>query len=349
MIGTALVPRAGGGGIMNGGQDLGGMMGFGPVRPEPEPKDGGRLFHEPWEQSAFAVTLAAGGLGLWNIDQSRQMRESLHPADYLRSSYYEIWIKGLERLLLERGLVTPGELPAAAPAAPVPVKPLQAARCGRRWLAAPRTTGRCRRRRASRSATPCAPATSIRSDIPACRATPADKVGVIERCHGVFVFADSNAAGPGESPQWLYTVRFNGRDLWGDGGDPLLAVSVDAWESVSCPGLRRPGRNCGVHPDAPVEEPVFREPWEAQAFSMAVALHERGLFTWKQWADTLAAVIADPQSSTLPYYEQWLAALERLVTERDLVDGTELAKRREAWRAAARATPHGQPIVLPKD
>jgi nitrile hydratase accessory protein len=104
-----------------------------------------------------------------------------------------------------------------------------------------------------------------------------------------------------------------------------------------------------VHRDAPVEEPVFREPWEAQAFSMAVALHQRGLFTWKQWADTLAAVIADPQSSTLPYYEQWLAALERLVTEHDLVDETELAKRREAWRAAARATPHGQPIVLPKD
>jgi nitrile hydratase accessory protein len=99
---------------------------------------------------------------------------------------------------------------------------------------------------------------------------------------------------------------------------------------------------------APVEEPVFREPWEAQAFSMAVALHERGVFTWQQWADTLAAVIADPRSSTLPYYEQWLAALERLVTERELVDEAELAGRREAWRAAARATPHGQPIVLQK-
>ncbi len=116
---------------------------------------------------------------------------------------------------------------------------------------------------------------------------------------------------------------------------------------VPRPESPRPGVE--LSPGVPVEEPVFQEPWEAQAFSMAVALHERGLFTWKQWADTLAAVIADPQSSTLAYYEQWLAALERLVTERDLVDGAELAKRREAWRAAARATPHGQPIVLPKD
>ena len=82
---------------------------------------------------------------------------------------------------------------------------------------------------------------------------------------------------------------------------------------------------------------------------MAVALHQRGLFTWREWADTLAAVIADPEGSTLPYYEQWLAALERLVTERDIVDRAELAKRREAWRAAAARTPHGQPIVLPPD
>jgi nitrile hydratase accessory protein len=99
--------------------------------------------------------------------------------------------------------------------------------------------------------------------------------------------------------------------------------------------------------DAPGDEPVFREPWEAQAFSMAVALHQRGVFTWKEWADTLAAVIADPRSANLPYYEQWLAALERLSTERALVDPAELARRKEAWRMAAARTPHGQPIVLP--
>ena len=116
---------------------------------------------------------------------------------------------------------------------------------------------------------------------------------------------------------------------------------------LSQPGLRRP--EAALPPGGSEEEPVFREPWEAQAFSMAVALHQRGLFTWREWADTLAAVIADPECSTLPYYEQWLAALERLVTERDIVDRAELAKRREAWRAAAARTPHGQPIVLPPD
>jgi nitrile hydratase accessory protein len=95
------------------------------------------------------------------------------------------------------------------------------------------------------------------------------------------------------------------------------------------------------------EEPVFHEPWEAQAFSIAVALSKRGVFTWTEWAEVLAGVIADPPSSGLPYYDQWLMALEKLVTDRRLVDGAELAARREAWRAAAQATPHGEPIVLP--
>ena len=95
------------------------------------------------------------------------------------------------------------------------------------------------------------------------------------------------------------------------------------------------------------DEPVFREPWEAQVFSIAVALSERGVFTWSEWADVLAGVIADPASSELSYYDQWLRALEKLVTARRLVDETELDERRSAWRAAALATPHGKPVVLP--
>ncbi|MBA3479492.1 MAG: nitrile hydratase accessory protein [Lautropia sp.] len=103
-------------------------------------------------------------------------------------------------------------------------------------------------------------------------------------------------------------------------------------------------------PGSPIlspHEPAFNEPWEAQAFSLAVGLSERGVFTWPEWADVLAGVIADPGSSQLPYYEQWLLALEKLLISRNLVSAQELAARREAWRAAARATPHGQPIVLP--
>jgi nitrile hydratase accessory protein len=95
------------------------------------------------------------------------------------------------------------------------------------------------------------------------------------------------------------------------------------------------------------DEAVFKEPWEAQAFSLAVGLSERGVFTWPEWAEVLAGVIADPESSQLSYYEQWLLALEKLLVARKLLSAQELATRREAWRDAARATPHGEPIVLP--
>ena len=86
---------------MNGAQDLGGMMGFGPVSPEPDEP----AFHAEWEKRALAVTLACGGLGEWNIDMSRHARETLPPPEYLTSSYYEIWTKGLLKLLAARGLV----------------------------------------------------------------------------------------------------------------------------------------------------------------------------------------------------------------------------------------------------
>ena len=99
--------------------------------------------------------------------------------------------------------------------------------------------------------------------------------------------------------------------------------------------------------------PVFRAPWEAQAFALALALHERGAFTWKEWAATLAAVIAEAKAEGRPdtgedYYRHWLAALERIATQKALVGADELVRRRAAWEAAARATPHGQPIRLPK-
>ena len=79
---------------MNGAQDLGGMMGFGPIVREPEDQ----RFHADWEKRAMGLTIAMGATGSWSIDASRHARESLDPADYLSSSYYEIWIKGLERL-----------------------------------------------------------------------------------------------------------------------------------------------------------------------------------------------------------------------------------------------------------
>jgi nitrile hydratase accessory protein len=92
------------------------------------------------------------------------------------------------------------------------------------------------------------------------------------------------------------------------------------------------------------EDPVFAEPWEAEAFALAVALHERGLFTWAEWSEALGAEIQrTPEAS---YYRQWLAALERLVTEKRLTDAGTLARYAEAWGRAAERTPHGTPIEL---
>ena len=103
------------------------------------------------------------------------------------------------------------------------------------------------------------------------------------------------------------------------------------------------------------EGPVFREPWEAQAFAMALALHERGLFTWREWAATLAEEIKRAQASGDPdtgetYYRHWLNTLERLVAAKGVTDSATLARYRNAWDHAAERTPHGTPIELkPED
>ena len=96
------------------------------------------------------------------------------------------------------------------------------------------------------------------------------------------------------------------------------------------------------------EGPVFRAPWEAQAFGMTLALYERGVFTWKEWADRLSVEIAATRERDdgSRYYELWLAALEKLVTEKGLVLDPELARRRDEWAQAAAETPHGKPIEL---
>jgi nitrile hydratase accessory protein len=102
------------------------------------------------------------------------------------------------------------------------------------------------------------------------------------------------------------------------------------------------------------EGPVFREPWEAQAFALAVALHERGVFTWTEWADVLGAEIRRAQAAGDPdtgetYYRHWLAALERIVASRRIADATTLQRYRDAWEHAADRTPHGTPIELRPD
>ena len=110
-------------------------------------------------------------------------------------------------------------------------------------------------------------------------------------------------------------------------------------------------------PSLPRDEggPVFREPWEAQAFAMTLALYRRGLFSWPEWAAALAAEITRAQQAGDPdtgetYYRHWLAALERLVAEKRVTDRATLKRYRDAWDHAADRTPHGAPIVLqPED
>ena len=118
------------------------------------------------------------------------------------------------------------------------------------------------------------------------------------------------------------------------------------------PALRVVTAVPGIPRDA--DGPVFREPWEAQAFAMALVLHDRGMFTWSEWASTLGDEIKRAQAAGDPdtgetYYQHWLKALERLVAEKGVTTGEMLTRYHDAWDRAADRTPHGQPIELRAD
>ncbi len=197
---------------MNGAHDLGGTHGFGPVMAEADEP----VFHAEWERRAFAITVATGFLGRWNIDMSRWARENRDPRDYLASSYYELWLKGLERLieetrLLEQKVEAPGPaqmraLLAGSKGAKVDVAVPAAFRVGDRVRvknAHSRTHTRMPRY---------------------CRG----KIGVIEIDHGVYVFPDTHALGLGAKPQHCYSVRFSAEELWGEKRNDR--VHIDLWD-----------------------------------------------------------------------------------------------------------------------
>ncbi len=213
---------------MNGAQDMGGVHGFGPVEPEPnEPP-----FHAEWEKRALALTLAMGMPGGWNIDMSRFARENRPPAEYLAKSYYEIWIAGLETLMAERGLVSADEIEAGR--ALHPSKPVK------RILNRADVAQVLYRGGPTERNTTTQPLFKAGDRVRAKNMHPQTHtrlpryvrghLGLVEHVRGCHVFPDSNAQGTGENPQWLYTVRFDGRELWGPDSDPTVSVSVDAWE-----------------------------------------------------------------------------------------------------------------------
>ena len=213
---------------MNGAQDLGGMMGFGPIAPQPDEP----VFHHEWERRALALTLAAGACGLWNLDIGRHARETLPPAAYLAKSYYDIWTSGLEKLLLRSGMVSPEELRQGAALVPPRSTPgrLAAADVAKVLAAGSRYD------RPAPAPAAFAQGDEVRTKVmhPATHTRlpryARGKRGVIEAVRGCFVFPDSNAHGLGEDPRWCYTVRFTGRELWGAAADPLVEMAIDAWE-----------------------------------------------------------------------------------------------------------------------
>ncbi|MBN9669735.1 nitrile hydratase subunit beta [Roseibium aggregatum] len=213
---------------MNGAQDLGGQMGFGPI----ELEDNEPNFHAGWEERAFAITLAMGATGTWTLDASRHARETLHPADYLSSSYYEIWTKGLEKLLLANDLVTAEEFKSGQSL--TPPKTLK------RVLKAEEVAGALAKGAPVDRPQQQPARFKVGDRVHTKRMNPEthtrlpryarDAVGTIETVHGVHVFPDSNAHGKGEQPTWLYGVVFKGADIWGPDSDPALTVHLDLWE-----------------------------------------------------------------------------------------------------------------------
>ncbi len=99
------------------------------------------------------------------------------------------------------------------------------------------------------------------------------------------------------------------------------------------------------------DEPVFAEPWQAEAFALTVALHGKGLFSWSEWAEALSAEVKQPGAASdgHDYYVHWLAALEKLLARKGVAGKTEVDELAAAWERAAHATPHGKPILLEND
>jgi nitrile hydratase len=217
---------------MNGAHDLGGMHGFGPINPEPEGEE--PVFHAAWEKRVFGLMLAVGALGRWSIDASRHARERQHPVDYLRHTYYENWLAGLEKLLVETGLATPEELAAGHATSQTDED------TRKRVLTADQVAGRLAAGAPVDMAVETPPRFRPGDRVCAVNRHPVGhtrepryvrgRVGVIHEHHGAHVFPDLSAEGAKEG-QHLYSVRFEASALWGESAAGRDAVYVDLWES----------------------------------------------------------------------------------------------------------------------
>lgn len=220
---------------MNGPQDLGGRAGFGPVLPEADEP----VFHAPWEGRALGLTLCAGSLGYWTLDESRHARECLSPPFYLSAEYYNIWLTALENLLETHGEVSAEERAA-----------------GRAFSKGIRTERKLNADDVLAVLSKGGPVDRAQTTEPLFAV--GDNVvtrygrikghtrlpgyamgrrGVVTGIRGFHVFPDDNAHGMGEAATWLYGVTFTGDELWGDGAERGTEVTIDAFE----PYLRHVG------------------------------------------------------------------------------------------------------------
>ncbi|MFZ3350349.1 MAG: nitrile hydratase subunit beta [Xanthobacteraceae bacterium] len=212
---------------MDGIHDMGGMHGFGKVEPEPnEP-----VFHAPWEGRTYAINRALGFTGIWTIDETRAGIERLPPEVYLGSSYYRKWQLRLEKLLVEKGLADADEIASGHALRPGKalkrtMKTADVANALSRGSFSRPAQGPARFKAGDKVRTKnIHPATHTRLPRYA-----RGKTGVVEAIRGCHVYPDTVAIGQGEDPQWLYTVLFDGRELWGEASDPSLKVSIEAFE-----------------------------------------------------------------------------------------------------------------------
>lgn len=215
---------------MNGGHDLGGMHGLGPINAEPETRE--PVFHADWEKRVFGMVRVLSALGQWTGDMSRHARERQHPAAYLRHSYYENWLEGLEKLLVEKGLVTAAELSTGQTAG----------------LAPEQLRARVLHVQDATAAIAGTPATGPAEGQPRFQVGASVRVvnrhptghtrapryvrgrhGVIHEQHGAHFFPDRSAEGI-RVARPLYAVRFAARELWGADANATSLVYLDLWE-----------------------------------------------------------------------------------------------------------------------
>lgn len=223
---------------MNGIHDLGGMHGFGAVeREENEP-----VFHAAWERTVLGVQFTALRKRLYNLDELRHGIERMPPDEYLDASYYERWLAGISRLLVEKGVLEEGELEARTAVvqeeqeAVPPRAPKPAGDSPFVHPASDPSRGHPFRREGSAP-----PRFAVGDAVLTKHFQPAGhtrlaryargKRGVVDRQQGCFVFPDANAHGRGEEPGHVYSVRFEVAELWGESAEGPEAVYIDLWES----------------------------------------------------------------------------------------------------------------------